>query len=305
MSANCGKISVNNMKSGFGSLMDLNLRNEAKGKVVIKKSKLSAQNGLLKGEKKMIEGMENPKQTSHLEDLIKVENKILETFKFTGMEKNLQKECLINCFKVLESCLLNLSMMMELLWKNMEKKEIVKIVKKSKRRKLNIVKGESFAFGKKLSLSIVKGTSFVLESEGKEINEETKKELVKNGKISKTQKYKDWISEDEWRRWPWFDRVMRRWNFSDSHQCLPEWEEKKLSSWQRKEFHNRKWCWLKGRLQKLLDKPNKVQLNKVLVGIHSRVLDGKVYSDLDKSFEEDIGFNVGEFVKRKLSERKW
>ena len=240
-------------------------------KVIKIKSGLGFQDVMMEKQQKYFQEI-NEKMDSLLKDLKKIT----------------QKDCLFNVFKILENCLINLTNLISVVIKDFGNKRL--IVKKGKAAVPKVKKV--------LNWEIVKDSRLCFEGNKKE---DKKFVNVIERKNMDIKKYKDWIDDNEWSKWPWFKKLMRRWNFSDSHQCLPLWEEKKLSVSQRQEFHRKKWNWQKDRIQVLLKKSNKVQIDKFLMGMHSRVIDGRRWTNLDKSFEKDIGINVEDFIKRKMN----
>lgn len=130
------------------------------------------------------------------------------------------------------------------------------------------------------------------------------------------QKYKNdnsWVDDKTWKNLSLYEKIMKRWNFTDVHQCLTPWDENKLSESELNDFHRRKKEWR----SKRRDEINKNARNKFWLirrfnrFCHSRIINGKIWLGLDNSYDEYLGIrpNYNEitwkFVRRRNFWRKW
>ena len=123
----------------------------------------------------------------------------------------------------------------------------------------------------------------------------TKKETInwieKRNKKRKEniKKYKDnhsWIPDKEWEKLSFFRKVMKRWNFSDMHQCLVPWEEKKLSKEELYQFQEEKRKWRMSRMKELENNP----LQRVIFDefCHARKIGWKIIRNLDSGYTDSF-----------------
>ena len=108
-------------------------------------------------------------------------------------------------------------------------------------------------------------------------------------------KYKDngsWINDSEWKKMTLFQRIMKRWKFTDVHQCLTPWDEAKLSREDLRTFHIQKKEWRAKRKQEILDKEgnyNSWVMRRFDKNAHARIIRDRMWTGLDMLYEEDIG----------------
>ena len=105
----------------------------------------------------------------------------------------------------------------------------------------------------------------------------TKRKNIENYKKNKT-----WIMESEWNKLSLFEKIMKRWNFSDKHQCLVPWEEKKLSENELRQFHEVKRLWRTKRENELNGNTYKMKIFDKYC--HARVINNKLMKNLDMSY---------------------
>ena len=105
----------------------------------------------------------------------------------------------------------------------------------------------------------------------------TKRKNIENYKKNKT-----WIMESEWNKLSLFEKIMKRWNFSDKHQCLVPWEEKKLSENELRQFHEAKKLWRIKRKNELNGNTYKMEIFDKYC--HARIINNKLIQNLDMSY---------------------
>ena len=108
------------------------------------------------------------------------------------------------------------------------------------------------------------------------------RERKKQNNIDKYKKNHSWIPEEEWKKLSFFDRIIKRWNFSDMHQCLIPWEEKKLSKEELRQFHQRKESWRIKRVKELENNPEQKKVFDKFC--HARKIGNKILYNLDKKY---------------------
>ena len=93
-----------------------------------------------------------------------------------------------------------------------------------------------------------------------------------------------WLSDKEWEKLSFFEKIMKRWNFTDMHQCLVPWEEKKLSKEELNLFWEKKRKW---RLARMIELKNNPLQRKVFDEFcHARKIGYKVCRNLDKQYRD-------------------
>jgi len=132
-----------------------------------------------------------------------------------------------------------------------------------------------------------------------------KRNWTKNNNIRKYKKNKNWINDNEWNKLSLFEKIMKRWNFSDRHQCLVPWEEKKLSKEELLQFQEAKRQWRTKRKNELNGNTYKMEiLNKFC---HARIIDNILVKNLDSSYDDLIDARYAESndnVSTKIRKKK-
>jgi len=119
---------------------------------------------------------------------------------------------------------------------------------------------------------------------GKKIRNWTKNKNIRRYKESNT-----WIKDSDWNKLSLFDKIIKRWNFTDKHQCLVPWEEKKLSKEELLRFQEEKRRWREKRKNELNGNMYKLEIfNKFC---HARIINGKLVKNLDMTYNECQSFN--------------
>lgn len=108
----------------------------------------------------------------------------------------------------------------------------------------------------------------------------------KQDNINKYKKNHSWIPDEEWKKLSFFDRIMKRWNFSDMHQCLIPWEEKKLSKEELYQFHQKKETWRINRIKELENNPEQKKVFDKFC--HARKIGKKIIHNLDKQYIDSL-----------------
>ena len=130
------------------------------------------------------------------------------------------------------------------------------------------------------------------------------KMLTKNWREKRNQKrqenikkYKDnksWIPDKEWEKLSSFQKVMKRWNFSDMHQCLVPWEEKKFSKEELYQFQEEKRKWRMSRMKELENNPLQRKIFDEFC--HARKIGWKIIRNLDGGYTDSFS-NVAKKTK--------
>jgi len=111
-----------------------------------------------------------------------------------------------------------------------------------------------------------------------------KRNWTKYNNIRNYKKNKSWINENEWNKLSSFEKIMKRWNFSDRHQCLVPWEEKKLSKEELLQFQEAKRQWRAKRKNELNGNTYKIKIfNKFC---HARIINNILVNKLDLSYDD-------------------
>jgi len=126
------------------------------------------------------------------------------------------------------------------------------------------------------------------------INWIEKRNQKRQGNIKKYKENHSWIPEKEWEKLSFFQKVMKRWNFSDMHQCLVPWEEKKLSKEEVYQFQEEKRKWRMLRMKELSDKPLQRKIFDEFC--HARKIGRKIIRNLDNEYIDSFS-NVAENMK--------
>ena len=105
---------------------------------------------------------------------------------------------------------------------------------------------------------------------------------TKKKNIARYKKNNTWIMESDWNKLSLFEKIMKRWNFSDKHQCLVPWEEKKLSENELRQFHEAKRLWRTKRENELNGNTYKMEIFDKYC--HARIINNKLIQNLDPSY---------------------
>ena len=111
-------------------------------------------------------------------------------------------------------------------------------------------------------------------------------EKIRRKKQDNIKKYKEnhsWIPDEEWKKLSFFDRIIKRWNFTDMHQCLIPWEEEKLSKEELYQFHQKKENWRINRIKELENNPEQKKVFDKFC--HARKIGNKIIYNLDKRYD--------------------
>ena len=103
------------------------------------------------------------------------------------------------------------------------------------------------------------------------------------------EKYKEnysWIPDKEWEKLSLFQKVMKRWNFSDMHQCLVPWEEKKFSKKELHQFQEEKRKWRILRMKELGNDPLQRKIFDEFC--HARKIGRKIIRNLDNEYTDSF-----------------
>lgn len=118
-----------------------------------------------------------------------------------------------------------------------------------------------------------------------------KQEIGRKKRIQKKQeniqKYKSnhsWILDKEWESLSLFEKIMKRWNFTDTHQCLVPWEERKLSKEELNQFQEKKRKWRLARMKELENNPFQRKIFDEFC--HARKIGYKIYRNLNKQYRD-------------------
>ena len=113
---------------------------------------------------------------------------------------------------------------------------------------------------------------------------------TKNKNIRKYKKDNTWIRNSDWNKLSLFDKIIKRWNFTDKHQCLVPWEEKKLSKEELLRFQEEKRRWRAKRKNELSGNVYKLEtFNKFC---HARIINNKLVKNLDMTYNECQSLNL-------------
>jgi len=111
-------------------------------------------------------------------------------------------------------------------------------------------------------------------------------ERKKQDNIEKYKRNHSWIPEEKWIKLSFFDKIIKRWNFSDMHQCLIPWEEKKLSKEELDQFHQKKESWRIIRAKELENNPEQKKVFDKFC--HARKIGNKILYNLDKRYMDSF-----------------
>ena len=102
--------------------------------------------------------------------------------------------------------------------------------------------------------------------------------------IKKYKENKTWIPNEEWNKLSLFEKLMKRWNFSDKHQCLVPWEEKKLSKKELLQFQEAKRQW---RIKRKSELTGNIYRQKIFeIFCHARIVNNRMMWNLDISYDD-------------------
>lgn len=156
-------------------------------------------------------------------------------------------------------------------------------------------KGGSLKEMKKIN-ELEKKTAQLKSQIGKKTNQSFKsiRERISKINIKKYKEEKTWIEKNEWNKLSYFEKIMKRWRFSDLHQCLAPWDEAKLTPQELQEFHNRKKEWRAKRrdeLSKNNNYYNNWRLRRFDRFSHARIIGNRFWTGLDISYDDYLGVN--------------
>ena len=136
--------------------------------------------------------------------------------------------------------------------------------------------------------AIINCNEFLLKMITKWKNEEWKKKRnqIRQENIEKYKKDHSWIPNEEWEKLPFFQKVMKRWKFSDMHQCLVPWEMEKLSNEELVLFWERKRKWRINRKKELENNP--IQMKIFDKFCHARKVGWKIIRNLDSEYTDSF-----------------
>ena len=123
----------------------------------------------------------------------------------------------------------------------------------------------------------------------------------KQENIEKYKKEHSWIEEKEWEKLSFFQKLMKRWNFTDVHQCLIPWEEKKFSIKELQQFQEKKREWRMKRIKELENKPLQRQIFDKFC--HARKIRNKIIYNLDKGYTDSFS-NVNQGNRKRIIQKK-
>jgi len=113
-----------------------------------------------------------------------------------------------------------------------------------------------------------------------------RKNWTKRNNIRKYKKNKTWILDSDWNKLSLFQKIEKRWNFSDKHQCLVPWEEKKLSKQELLQFQEAK---LKWRIKRKNELNGDIFRMKIFDKFcHARIINNKLVQNLDMTYDESL-----------------
>jgi len=102
--------------------------------------------------------------------------------------------------------------------------------------------------------------------------------------IKKYKENKTWIPNEEWNKLSLFEKLIKRWNFSDKHQCLVPWEEKMLSKEELLQFQEMKRQW---RIKRKSELNGNTYRQKIFEEFcHARIVNNRMMWNLDMSYDD-------------------
>jgi hypothetical protein len=109
--------------------------------------------------------------------------------------------------------------------------------------------------------------------------------------IANYKKKNDWVEENEWKKLTVFQRIMKRWVFTDFHQCLTPWDESKLSDEELRIFHEKKKIWRGNRREEIVKNAKNYRwlLRRFDRFCHCRIIGNRIWLGLDASYDDFIG----------------
>jgi len=136
--------------------------------------------------------------------------------------------------------------------------------------------------------AIINCNEFLLKMITKWKNEEWKKKRnqKRQENIEKYKKDHSWIPNEEWEKLSFFQKVIKRWKFSDMHQCLVPWEMKKLSNEELALFWEKKRKWRMNRKKELENNP--IQMKIFDKFCHARNVGWKIFRNLDSDYTDSF-----------------
>ena len=113
-----------------------------------------------------------------------------------------------------------------------------------------------------------------------------RKNWTRRNNIRRYKKNNTWILDSDWSKLSLFQKIMKRWNFSDKHQCLVPWEEKKLSKQELLQFQEAKIKW---RIKRKDELKGDIFRTKIFEKFcHARIINNKLVQNLDMTYDESM-----------------
>ena len=113
-----------------------------------------------------------------------------------------------------------------------------------------------------------------------------RKNWIKRNNIRKYKINNTWILDSDWNKLSLFQKIMKRWNFSDKHQCLVPWEEKKLTKQELLQFQEAKIKWRIKRKNELNGDIFRMKIFEKFC--HARIINDKLVQNLDMTYDESM-----------------
>ena len=113
-----------------------------------------------------------------------------------------------------------------------------------------------------------------------------RKNWTRRNNIMRYKKNNTWILDSDWNKLPLFQKIMKRWNFSDKHQCLVPWEENKLSKQELLQFQEAKIKWRIKRKNELNGNISRIKIFEKFC--HARIINNKLVQNLDMTYDESM-----------------
>ncbi len=135
-------------------------------------------------------------------------------------------------------------------------------------------------------MTIINCNNILIKIILKQENERMKKRIQKRQvNIENYKNNHSWLSEKEWEKLSLFEKIMKRWNFTDMHQCLVPWEERKLSKEELNQFQEKKRKWRLARMKELENNPLQRKIFDEFC--HARKIGYKIYRNLDRQYRDN------------------
>lgn len=136
-----------------------------------------------------------------------------------------------------------------------------------------------------------------IEKEEKSQEQLKKEELKRKEKKEKRlERYKqeDWCEEEEWKKMSVYERIMKRYTFTDVHQCLTLGVQKVWTEEERIDFHGRKFKWRNERMKEIEKIEDKGKRDRVWNAFNfycfNMRIGGKLMKGIDRYYKMDVRF---------------